>query len=59
MRLRLTRQCRQPDSLDLINHTPAVREPEDVYEARSRLNLDQAKMIEQLQEDDIDVRAMW
>ena len=59
MRLHLTRPCRQHHSLNLINRAPAVRKPEDVDEARSRLNLDQAKMIEQLQEDDIDVRAMW
>jgi len=49
MRLRLTRQCRQPHSLDLINRAPAVREPEDVDEARPRLDLDQPEMVEQLQ----------
>jgi len=48
MRLHLTRQCRRPHSLDLINAAPAVREPKHVDEARSRLDLDQARMVEQL-----------
>jgi hypothetical protein len=45
--LDLTRQCRQPHSLDLIDAAPAVREPVDVDEARTRLDVDHAEMIEQ------------
>jgi hypothetical protein len=47
MRFHLARQRRQALSLDLINTAPT--EPEHVDKPRSRLDLDQAEMVEQLQ----------
>lgn len=52
MRHHFARQRRKPhrlDRIDRIDRAPAVREPEDVDEARTRLDVDDAEMVEQLQ----------